>query len=108
MYLLRYRREAEWRVVVIADAYPVAHARMLAAGLEPGTFVNGHAVIRASIEMLPADAVGLCRCRVLQGPFLGTADGECWNRVGVRSLLLEILHASIVSRISKFFSRVLP
>jgi hypothetical protein len=58
MYLLRYRREAEWRVVVIADAYSVAHARMVAAGLEPGTFVNGHAVSRASVEGLPAHAVG--------------------------------------------------
>jgi hypothetical protein len=58
MYLLRYMREGEWRVVVIADAYSVAHARMLAAGLEPGTFVNGHAVSRASVERLPPDAVG--------------------------------------------------
>ena len=58
MYLLRYMRKGEWRVVVIADAYSVAHARMIAAGLDPGTFVNGHAVSRASIESLPADALG--------------------------------------------------
>src|SRR5690348_7770483 len=31
MYLLRYRREGEWRVVIIANAYSVAHARILAA-----------------------------------------------------------------------------
>jgi hypothetical protein len=35
MYLLRYKREGEWRVVVIAEAYSVAHARMVAAGLAP-------------------------------------------------------------------------
>jgi len=58
MYLLRYMREGEWRVVVIADAYSVAHARMVAAVLDPGTFVNGHAVSRASVERLPPDAVG--------------------------------------------------
>ena len=31
---------------------------VFAAGLEPGTFVNGYAVSRASVERLPADAVG--------------------------------------------------
>jgi hypothetical protein len=58
MYLLRYKREGEWRVVVITNAYSVAHARMAAAGLEPGTFVNGHRVTRASVAGLPPDAVG--------------------------------------------------
>jgi len=58
MYLLRYRRDGEWRLVLVANAYSVAHARMIAAGLEPGTFVNGHAVSRASVERLPADVVG--------------------------------------------------
>jgi len=73
MYLLRYRREAEWRVVVIADAYSVAHARMIAAGLDPGTFVNGHAVSRASVKRLPADAVG----RVLSlADLVAMIDGE--------------------------------
>jgi hypothetical protein len=55
VYLLRYKRDGEWRLVVIADAYSVAHARMLAAGLEPGIFVNGHRVSRTS---LPIDAGG--------------------------------------------------
>ena len=58
MYLLRYKREGEWRVVVITNAYSVAHARMVAARLEPGRFVDGHRVSRASVERLPPDAVG--------------------------------------------------
>ena len=58
MYLLRYKRDGEWRLVVIASAYSVAHARMIAAGREPGTFVDGHPVRRASVERLPPDAVG--------------------------------------------------
>jgi hypothetical protein len=58
MYLLRYKRDGDWRVVVISDAYSVAHARMIAAGLEPGRFVDGRRVSRASAERLPPDAVG--------------------------------------------------
>jgi hypothetical protein len=58
MYLLRYKREGEWRLVVIADAYSVAHARMVAAGLEPGRFIDGHRVRRDSVARLPPDAVG--------------------------------------------------
>jgi hypothetical protein len=58
MYLLRYKRGDQWRVVVIAEAYSVAHARMVAAGLNPGRFVDGHRVSRASVERLPPDAVG--------------------------------------------------
>jgi hypothetical protein len=58
MYLLRYKRDGEWRVVVVADAYSVAHARMVAAGLEPGRFVDGHRASRASVGRLPPDAVG--------------------------------------------------
>ena len=45
-------------MVVIANAYSVAHARMIAARLEPGTFVDGHRVTRASVERLPTWAVG--------------------------------------------------
>ena len=58
MYMLRYRRDGELRMVVIANAYSVAHARMVAAGLEPGTFVDGHRVSRASVARLPVDVVG--------------------------------------------------
>jgi hypothetical protein len=58
MYLLRYKRDSDWRVVVIANAYSVAHARMIAAGLEPGRFIGGHRVKRASVARLPPEAVG--------------------------------------------------
>jgi hypothetical protein len=58
VYLLRYKRDGEWRVVVIASAYSVVHARMVAAGLEAGRFVDGHRVSRASVERLPPGAVG--------------------------------------------------
>ena len=58
MYLLRYKRDGDWRVVVIASAYSVAHARMIAAGLEPGRFVDSRPVSRTSVERLPPDAVG--------------------------------------------------
>lgn len=36
-----------------------------------------------------------CRLSVLQKPILGTADSEYWNRLGVRSVLLEIPEASM-------------
>jgi hypothetical protein len=58
MYLLRYKRDGPWRVVMIANAYSVAHARMTAAGLDPGRWVNGQRIGRASVERLPPDAVG--------------------------------------------------
>jgi hypothetical protein len=58
MYLLRYKRDGEFRFVMIATAYSVAHARMVAAGLAPGQFVDGYEVIRASLGRLPRDAVG--------------------------------------------------
>jgi hypothetical protein len=58
MYLLRYKRDGDWRVVVIPDAYSVAHARIVAAGFEAGRFVDGHRVSRASVARLPPDAVG--------------------------------------------------
>jgi hypothetical protein len=58
VYLLRYKRDGEWRLVVIADAYSVAHARMVAAGLGAGRFVDGRQINRASVALLPPDAVG--------------------------------------------------
>ena len=58
MYLLRYKRDGEWRLVVIAEAYSVAHARMAAAGLGAGRFVDGHRVSGPSVARLPPDAVG--------------------------------------------------
>ena len=58
MYLLRYKRDGEWRLVVIAEAYSVAHARMVAAGLAAGRFVDGRRVSQASAARLPPEAVG--------------------------------------------------
>jgi hypothetical protein len=58
MHLLRYKRDGGWRLVIIAEAYSVAHARMIAAGLEPGRFVDGHRISRASVARLPPEAVG--------------------------------------------------
>jgi hypothetical protein len=58
MYLLRYKRDGEWCVVVITNAYSVAHARMVAARLGPGRFVDGHRVSRASVARLPPGTVG--------------------------------------------------
>jgi len=57
MYLLRYKRDGEWSVVIV-DAYSIAHARMVAAGLEPGRFIDGQPVNRASVGRLPPWAVG--------------------------------------------------
>jgi hypothetical protein len=58
VFLLRYQRDGEPRVVLIAHAYSVAHARMLAAGLEPGTYVDGRPLDQAAVKRLPAWAVG--------------------------------------------------
>jgi hypothetical protein len=58
MYLLRYKLDGEWRLVVVDRAYSMAHARMLAAGLGPGRFVDGHRVSRASVTRLPPGTVG--------------------------------------------------
>jgi hypothetical protein len=57
VYLLRYKRDGEWRVVMITNAYSVAHARMIAAGLSPGRWVDGHRIRRALVARLPRDAV---------------------------------------------------
>ena len=58
MYLLRYKRDDRWRVVVIAGAYSVAHARMVAAGLAAGRYVDGHRVNPTSVARLPRDSLG--------------------------------------------------
>jgi hypothetical protein len=58
VYLLRYKRDGEWRVVVITDAHSVAHARLLAARLAAGRFVDGGRVSQDSIQRLLREAVG--------------------------------------------------
>jgi hypothetical protein len=57
VFLLRYRREGEVRVVIL-NGISVAHARMAAAWLEPGTFLDGRQVNRASAARVPRWAVG--------------------------------------------------
>ena len=58
VFMLRYKRGDETRVVII-DGMSVAHARMMAAFLNPGTFVEGRKIDRASAARLPRWAVGL-------------------------------------------------
>ena len=58
MYFLRYKRDGQWRVVMIGNAYSVAHARMLAAALAPGQFIDGYRISPASVARFPRDAVG--------------------------------------------------
>jgi hypothetical protein len=64
VYWLRYVRDGEPRVVIL-DGWSLAHARMRAAGLEPGVFVAGYYRIdRATAARLPESAVG----RILERP----------------------------------------
>ena len=58
MYLLRYKRDGQLRFVMISSAYSVAHARMVAAGLAPGRFIDGYRVSPASVGRLARGAVG--------------------------------------------------
>jgi hypothetical protein len=44
--------------VVIQDGGRVAHARMRAAGLEPGDYVSGRRIDRVTAAHLPEGAVG--------------------------------------------------
>ena len=57
MYWLRYLRDGETRVVIM-DGWSVAHARMRAAGLEPGVYVSGCRIDGVSATQLPEGAVG--------------------------------------------------
>jgi hypothetical protein len=69
MYLLRYKRDGQLRFVMISSAYSVGHARMVAAGLAPGQYIDGYRVSAASVGRLARDAVGrvltLAQMRVL-------------------------------------------
>ena len=57
MYWLRYVRDGETRVVIM-DGWSLAHARMRAAWLEPGVFVVGYRLDRATAAAVPRQAVG--------------------------------------------------
>jgi len=41
-------------------------------------------------------------------PILGTADSEYWNRLGVRSVLLEIPEASMNKGRQRLFTAIVP
>jgi hypothetical protein len=53
----RYLRDGETRVVIL-DRWSVAHARMRAAGLEPGVYVSGCRIDGATAVHIPVGAVG--------------------------------------------------
>jgi hypothetical protein len=57
VFLLRYRRDGQVCVVIL-EGISVAHARMAAAWLEPGTFLDGRRVNRTSAARVPSWAVG--------------------------------------------------
>jgi hypothetical protein len=57
LYWLRYLRAGETRVVIM-DGWSVAHARMRAAGLEPGVYASGCRIDRAAAAHIPESAVG--------------------------------------------------
>lgn len=57
MFVLHYKRDGEVRVV-IRDGFSVAHARMMASFLEPGRFVDGRAIDKASAARLPRWVLG--------------------------------------------------
>jgi hypothetical protein len=76
--------------VVVADAYSVAHARMMAARLDPGRFVDGHRVNRASVALLPRDAVGrvltLAELTAFVEARISRPPAPCGGRAGLARL----------------------
>ena len=56
MFVLRYKRDGQFRVVIL-DGISVAHARMAASFLEPGRFIEGRRIDPSAIR-LPQQAVG--------------------------------------------------
>jgi hypothetical protein len=57
VYWLRYLRDGEARIVIL-DGWSVAHARMRAAGLEPGVYMSGCRIHAATAAHIPESAVG--------------------------------------------------
>jgi hypothetical protein len=68
VFVLRYKRDGEFRVVIL-DGISVAHARMRASFLEPGRFIDGRPLDRATAARLPPKVVG----RVLTSAHLAAA-----------------------------------
>jgi hypothetical protein len=57
VFVLRYKRESEF-LAVILDGISVAHVRLAASFLEPGTFLEGRRLDEVSAARLPQWAVG--------------------------------------------------
>ena len=57
MYLLRYVSDGETRFVIM-DGRSLMHARVCAAYLELGTFVEGHCIDRDTVARLLPHGVG--------------------------------------------------
>ena len=57
MYWWRYVRAGETRVVIL-DGWSVAHARMRAAGLEPGVYASGCRIDAATAAYIPESVIG--------------------------------------------------
>jgi hypothetical protein len=56
VYWLRYLRDGKPRVVIL-DGWSVAHARMRAAGLEPGVYVSGCRIDTATAARIPEGVI---------------------------------------------------
>jgi hypothetical protein len=79
---------------------PAWHAKMWSNGwtrnLEAREFAeNGKTGNCCTLRRADGGHYSCCGFPVLQKPFLGTADSEHRNCLGVRSFLLEILEASM-------------
>ena len=57
----------------------------------PKAHQNGQTISWRALRSGDGSRYSRRRFSVLQKPILGTTDGECWHRLGVRSFLLEIL-----------------
>jgi hypothetical protein len=57
LFLLRYVRDGETRVVIM-DGWSLMHARLSASCLGLGTFVEGHPIDPATMAGVPLQAVG--------------------------------------------------
>ena len=54
---MRYLRDGQTRVVIM-DGWSVAHARMRAAGLEPGVYASGCRIDAATAASIPDSVIG--------------------------------------------------